>query len=126
QGQILIGDINPLFVVTIYALRGYTAEERDGGTLLCPKAGCDTGTRVSLADRDPANPFGGMLGRSELAFVADGIFLNSPSLDMMEALIDTYTGDAPSLADNIDVEAFDALLNADPYVSSVVLFTPLD
>lgn len=124
-GQILIGTIDPQAVESAYAARHYSVEPLPGvGSLLCPSAGCDTGLTVNLADHDPANPFGGQIGRSEPAVAAEGIFLNAPMIDVLQTMVDALEGDADTFADLPEVKAVDSALSAYPFVNAVTLANP--
>lgn len=127
NGQILTGDFDELAIRTVYTLRGYTIEHADDtGTLLCPAAGCTEGRTTILANRNPANPFGGHLGRSEPIFVAKDVLLNSPDNTLVETMAETFAGDAPSLADAPEFQALANVLAEYPYVSAVIAVNPLD
>lgn len=125
QGQVLAGGFDEAAVVAAYSARGYTVEqESDAGLLLCPEAGCDAGTATNLREINPGNPFGGHLGRSEPIFVGDDILLNSPNIEIVQSLIETYTADAPSLADAPEFAAVAAVLADFEYVSAVSAYSP--
>jgi hypothetical protein len=126
MGQILIGDFDTAMIFAAYMLRGYTAvDEDEHGTLLCPADGCDTGTKQNLRGTDPANPFGGHLGRSEPIFVGDGVLLNSPDDTLVEAMVEAHADSASSLADAPEFQAIAGVLAAYPYVSAVMAVSPL-
>jgi hypothetical protein len=122
-GIVLAGEFDTDAVIAAHTARGYTIEALDGGTLLCPPDGCDTGKVVNPAAMDPANPFGGGLGRSEPVFVADGLILNSPDIAVLEAMIAAYEGSAESLADLPEFQALAAAL-AETVYHSLEVFGP--
>lgn len=125
-GQILIGEFSADAVEAAYTARDYAVErETETGALLCPAAGCDSGAQIDFRNRLPGNPFGGDLGRSEPIFVDDGVLLNSPHLPMLEAMADTYEGEAASLADAPELQAIGGVLDDYLYVSSVIAVSPL-
>jgi hypothetical protein len=110
-GIVLVGEFDTGAVIGAHTARGYTIERQDGsGTLLCPPDGCETGKVVDIAAMDPANPFGGRLGRNEPVFVADGLILNSPDFAVLEAMIAAHEGRAESLADRPEYQALAAAL----------------
>jgi hypothetical protein len=126
MGQVLIGDFETDAILAAYGLRGYTPErDVELGTLLCPADGCDTGTKQNLRGTNPANPFGGHLGRSEPIFVGDGVLLNSAVDTVVEAMAATYEGSASSLADAPEFQAIAGVLAEYPYVSAVMAVSPL-
>ena len=124
-GKILIGDFDETIIRTVFALRGYTIERADeSGTLLCPAAGCADGQRTNASGRNPANPFGGDLGRSEPVFVGENLLLNSPDDVLVESMIAAYQDSASSLADMPEFQALAHTLDAYPYLSAVTVFNP--
>lgn len=123
-GYILLGEIDPAAVAAAYEARSYTADTTPSGVLLCPPAGCAEGFRLNLRERNPANPFGGNLGRSELAYVAEDILLNSPDDDLLAIMAATVSSDTPTLADAPEFQALDAALADFPYLSAVIAITP--
>lgn len=125
RGQILIGDVDPESVTSAYSARGYTADTGDTGTLLCPESGCDRGFTIDLANRNPANPFGGNLGRNEFAFVADGLFLNSPDPVTLQSAVEAFGNPQNSLAALPEVQTVGRILAGYPFVNAVMLVDPL-
>jgi hypothetical protein len=121
MGQVLLGDFDTAMILDAYTQRGYTAVD----DLLCPADGCDTGMKQNIAERNPANPFGGHLGRSEPIFVGDGVLLNSPDEPLVEAMAAAYDGSASSLADAPEFQAIAGVLAEYPYVSAVMAVSPL-
>ena len=127
MGQILIGAFDNLLIFGTYKLRGYTeVREDESGTLLCPAGDCTVGTKQNIRERNPANPFGGHLGRSEPIFVGDGVLLNSASDALVEEMVAAYTDDAPTLADAPEFQAIANVLAEYPYLSAVLAVSPLD
>ncbi|MBE2182180.1 MAG: hypothetical protein IAE89_02030 [Anaerolineae bacterium] len=125
-GQILIGDIDPQAVESAYTARHYSVEAISGlGVLLCPDTGCDSGMTVNLANHNPANPFGGQIGRSEPAAAADGIFLNAIMFEVLQTMMDAVKGDTITFADLPEVQALDHALSAYPFVNAVTLANPI-
>ena len=123
-GYILHGEIDPVAVTAAYEARGYTVDTTPSGVLLCPPAGCDEGFRLNLSERNPANPFGGNLGRSELSFVAEDVLFNSPDDQLIAVMTATVSSDTPALADAPEFQALDAALAGYPFVSAVIAVTP--
>jgi hypothetical protein len=123
SGIVLAGEFDTNAVIAAHSTRGYTVEALDGGTLLCPPDGCDTGKVTDPAAMDPANPFGGRLGRQEPVFVADGLILNSPDIAVLEAMIAAYEDSAESLADLPEYQALAAVLT-DTVYHSLEVFGP--
>ncbi len=124
-GQVLIGDFDPDAIINAFSARNYSAESSGTGTLLCPENGCDTGFAIDLLNRNPANPFGGNIGRNELTFVSDRVFLNSPDLATLHSAIETYENPENSLAALAEVQAVGRILAEYPFVNIVTLTDPL-
>lgn len=120
--HILTGDFDPEAVIAAHAARGYTAEAWANGTLLCPPDGCETGTVQRLQETNPANPFGGHLGRSEPLYITETVLLNSPDFEMLQALIAVEEGGAPTLADDPAFQAVSNVLSQYPAVTMVLAF----
>lgn len=78
---------------------GFVQSEEDSAELWCSTDGCDEGLRTNLAERDPANPFGGDLGRRQPILISENRLLSSASLPVVENHLEVMNGDAPSLAE---------------------------
>lgn len=102
---ILEGNFDADAVIAAHEARGYTVDESADLTLLCASDGCDTGNMMNLRDRNPANPFGGDLGRSQPVLLGESIVASSPSLDALNGAVSAIAGDKDSLADNPDYRA---------------------
>lgn len=95
MGKVLAGDFDAVRIGAAFAARDYSDDSTGELTLWCPPNGCDTGLEMNLRTRDPANPFGGELGRSEPIATLPGFVLNSPDDTVLTAMIETRQ-DAPS------------------------------
>jgi hypothetical protein len=81
--------------------RGFTATtDADGITVWCGPDGCESGLMLNVRDRNPANLFGGHLGRREPMALAGDTVLNSPDITALRGLIAAYRGQVPTLADD--------------------------
>lgn len=79
---------------------GYVRDDLDDTPYWCSEEGCDAGMKQDFANRNPANFFGGDLGR-HFPFVQLGDHLvASPVQRRVEAAAATYTDDGQSLADD--------------------------
>lgn len=121
QALVLLGDIEPQRISQAFSARGYRVE----GPLLCPEAGCDTGRQQNLAMREPANPFGGDLGRNFPVVTAPGVLAGSASDTLARQIAESAAGELYSLADLPEVQAIDAFLEATPIVLAVSVLNPL-
>lgn len=103
-GNILVGNFDSEAIAKAFEARDYTTENQDDVVILCGPDGCDQGLQQNLVDNNPANPFGGQFGRKEPLALLPNTVLNSPNYDVMSAMIETQTGDQPSLADDPNVK----------------------
>src|SRR5690606_32992724 len=101
-GGILRGQFDPERVRAAFEARDFAAETIDGVKVLCWIEGCDQGLMVDVRSRNPANPFGGNLGRREPVALLPNLLLNSPAIEVVDAMIQAATGAAPSLLDDPD------------------------
>ena len=91
-GYILKGNFDQDAIIEAYQARDYTLEEISGLPLLCGPAGCENGTQIDFDRRNFGNLFGGELGLSEPAALADGLIFDSRILDRLNAIVDAYLG----------------------------------
>ncbi len=112
QTMQLAGSFDLDKVRAAYLLRGYAAQAGEI-KLLCPEAGCDTGAMTNLADRNPANLFGGDLGRSQSILIVDNALISSPSEVAMNDNMDVVAGDEQSLADLPQYQAAAAAITSE-------------
>jgi hypothetical protein len=102
DGLVIQGDFEPVTIGAALAARDFTSTDGGPFTIWCRADGCDMGLEVDAAGRDPADPFGGDLGRRQPLAVSDGTLLSSAAIDTVDAMLAT-TGDIlPSLADDGD------------------------
>lgn len=110
-GGILRGQFDPERVRAAFEARDFAAETIDGVKVLCWIEGCDQGLMVDVRSRNPANPFGGNLGRREPVALLPNLLLNSPAIEVVDAMIQAATGAAPSLLDDPDYVAVADLIS---------------
>lgn len=87
---------------------GYAAETGTGGTILVRG---DQDLAISLADRNPADPFGGALGKSSRVTRLGDVLVQAPSRTGVLAALSTAPkghADLPALAVALDDPAFGA------------------
>jgi hypothetical protein len=102
---ILEGDFDEQAVIDAHESRNYTTSDLNDLTLLCGESGCDSGMEMNLDTVDPANPFGGDLGRSQPVIVGESLIASSPDAEALQAAADTIAEASDSLADNPDYRA---------------------
>lgn len=100
MGSVLAGDFDAERIAAAFEARGFTGSAAGDVTVWCGPAGCDEGMLMNLRSRNPANPFGGALGREEPLAVLPGLVLNSADYGVLTAMIGARQGEIPSLADN--------------------------
>ncbi len=98
---VLQGRFDESAIDSALTARDYTvANNADDVTLWCGPEGCDSGQETDFQNMNPANLFGGHLGRSEPLALAGDTVLNSPDLATLQGLIAAYRDEIPSLADD--------------------------
>ena len=71
DGIVLQGDFDPARIGAALSARDFTSTDAGPFTLWCRSDGCDKGLELDIADRDPADPFGGELGRRQPLAVSE-------------------------------------------------------
>lgn len=125
-GTILEGDFDSDTVIATHTARDYTVSDAGDLTLLCGANGCDSGMNVDIANRSPANPFGGRLGRSQPVLVGDQLVASSPSIDVLDQTADTINGDGDSIAADPDYSAAAEAISAGDTVLQAYFINPGD
>lgn len=105
MGKVVAGDFDAEAVGAAFAARGFTETTESGATVWCGPDGCDSGQQLDLKARNPANPFGGELGRNEPVALLPGYILNSAAYTVLQAIIETQQDTSPSLAENPYIRA---------------------
>ncbi|MDL1884414.1 hypothetical protein FBR01_12260 [Anaerolineae bacterium CFX8] len=122
-GNVLAGDFDAASIAAAFTARDFTSSMTDDMTIWCGPAGCDEGQALNLRSRNPANPFGGALGREEPLAVLPGLVLNSADYSVLTAMIGTQQGEIPSLADNPLFQAAARALAARGTLRQAVFFS---
>ena len=72
NGTIVAGHFHGDRIARAYQARGFSENTQGAVSVWCGPEGCDSGLKLNLGDRNPANPFGGQFGRAEpLAVLSD-------------------------------------------------------
>jgi hypothetical protein len=125
QDAIIVrGTFDPEAVAAAHTARGYTAESDSLGVTLCPSDGCESGARINVGNRNPANPFGGDLGMSQPLIVTPSTLLNSRDFSVLVSLSGAAQGRTPSLSDDPIIQAAANILAYRPTVTAIQLLTP--
>ncbi len=112
DGIVVAGTFDPDAIAAALGARGFTSQPAGGHTLWCGSAGCD-GMRLDLRNREPADPFGGRLGRQQPLAVSRGDLLSSADEATVRAMLDAGSGAGPSLADDLRWSAAVGALGAE-------------
>lgn len=100
-------------VRTAFSAQDFTQEDRTDVELWCGPDGCESGSQVDVRNRNPANPFGGDLGRKWPLLVEDGALTSSPDLTVIDDHIAVTGDNLPSLADAPEYRAAVEAVTAD-------------
>lgn len=106
---ILEGNFDTDAITSAFADLDYTESDDAGLTLLCPANGCDTGMEQNIATRNPANIFGGQLGRSQPVLMGENWLASSPSDTALNSVVAAASDESESLA---DLPAYQVAANA--------------
>jgi hypothetical protein len=126
MGTILAGDFDPNRISAAYTQAGYEANDLDGLTVLCSLEGCDSGLKMDLQNINPANPFGGALGRQEPLAILPDFLANSPDLNVFQAMLEAYQGEQNSLAEAPDYRAIALAAAEQGGIGQIQFVNPLD
>ena len=126
SGDILEGSFDAQAVAAAHEKRGYTSSDLNSLTLLCPAAGCDSGKQLDMAQINPANPFGGELGRSQPVLVGDNLVASSPNIDTVRSIASAIADPSTSLADQPDYRAAAEAISANGTLIQSYLIRPAD
>ncbi len=80
-------------------MQDYALEPDLAGEIWCGSDGCDDGMMTNMENRNPANPFGGEIGRSQPILLADGMIASSASIDNVQAQAVVMNENRGSLAE---------------------------
>ena len=124
-GTVLEGDFDPDAIAAAFEARDYLEETVRDVTVWCPNADCD-GQQMDMEKINPANPFGGRLGRSEpLAVLSPTLLGESPSFDALDAIIAAKQGENRSLADSPEYSAVAEAISAAGSVVQTIFINPI-
>jgi hypothetical protein len=121
DGLVLAGTFDQDAIAAAHAARAFTSTDGGDWTLLCGAGGCDEGSAIDLDSREPADPFGGQLGRQQPLLISNEVLLSSAASDTVEAMRDTAEGTRRSLADDPTVRTALAVIPDDATLRQVTL-----
>lgn len=99
-GIVVGGDFDAEAIAAAYTARDFTQTTVGDIPVWCGPDGCTEGQKVDIQGNNPANPFGGDLGRNEPLAVLPGYLVDSADYSVVQNMLSTYQDTAPSLADN--------------------------
>jgi hypothetical protein len=94
-------------------------------TAWCNPDGCDQGKKLDLKSRNPANPFGGPLGRKDVVAALPGYLVSSPVNTVVEGMVKAANKQTPSLADDAYVQAAVSAMMATGSIRQAQFYNPL-
>lgn len=100
DGLVLQGQFDPEQIGAALSARDFTSTDAGPFILWCGSDGCDKGMELDVVGRDPADPFGGDMGRRQPLAVAEGTLLSSADIDTVDAMLATTLDAGRSLADD--------------------------
>lgn len=125
-GIVLQGDFDVDAVTEAFVARDYSTDQNNGVVLL-HRADGESGREIDFQNIDPANPFGGPLGRREPVAVTGSYLLNSPDDALLEAMVNAYVGYRPSLYARPDLlAAAEALSTGQGQLVQALFLNPAD
>lgn len=122
---VIQGEFDTDAITAAYTARDYLENERSGFTLWCGNEECD-GTRTNLASRNPADPFGGALGRQQPVLIAETLVASSADIERLELQAEALAGEAPTLADNADFRAIAEAITQDGLLRQMWFVNPVN
>jgi hypothetical protein len=105
DGVVLLGHFDPEAIGRALSARSFSGTDVGERTLWCGPEGCQAGMAMNLAERDPADPFGGELGRRQPLAVSASDLLSSAAIATVDAMLAAADGQARSLADDASYRA---------------------
>lgn len=99
------GEFDTSSVRSAYLARNYKEESLNDLLLFCGENGCEGGTILDLAGREPGDPFGGQLGQQQPVLLVEAEaaptqLISSRYLESLEATANTIAADEMSLIDD--------------------------
>lgn len=97
-GNLYVGEFDAQSIAEAHTARNYVATTIDEDlTLWCSEQGCDAGYEVNVEEVEPANIFGGDLGREQPFYIGSNLIFNTPNVAYLDTFPNLYAGRAASL-----------------------------
>ncbi|MBZ0310356.1 MAG: hypothetical protein K8I82_30120, partial [Anaerolineae bacterium] len=117
-GYIYNGDFDLEAVAAAHLERGYSQTDYNGIVLWCGSVGCENGFKQNIPARDPANIFGGDLGREFPFALTPNYIYVSGDLTRLQDMMDTQAG---TLESQLDIPAYLAAADAATVSESLLI-----
>jgi hypothetical protein len=125
MGTIRAGKFDTAKVDAALTGEGWQKTTVNDATAWCNPAGCDAGLKLDLKSRNPANPFGGPLGRKDVVAALPGYLVSSPVNTVVEDMVKAASKETPSLADDDYVKAAVSAILSTGEVRQAQFYNPL-
>ena len=123
-GVIAAGRFDPAAISTAHEARGFSSTDQGNSMLICSEAGCEDGLTTDLAGREPADPFGGFLGRKQPLVVTSDLLLSSATFDVVSSMQEAGDGTTDSVAGMPEVGLALASLSGDALLRQASIVPP--
>jgi hypothetical protein len=126
QAMLVRGTFNAASMSAAHAARGFVETAIPDGIQWCPPDGCDQGMVINIANRLPADIFGGDLGRRFPRALIGDVIVSSASEPIFNAAIRAGTTGERSLAANPNGIAALVALDGQHHLRAAQLMRPED
>jgi hypothetical protein len=109
----LTGHFDLEAVRAAFSANGFVKQGQAEAELWCGPEGCDSGSRTDFGAINPANLFGGDLGRKQPLLISDGALISSPDDQVINDHLALLEGRISSLADAPEYRAAVESVTAD-------------
>lgn len=126
QAMLVRGTFDAVSMSAAHAARGFVETVLSSGTQWCSPDGCDQGLVIDVANRQPADIFGGDLGRRFPRALIGDVIVSSASEAIFNAAVRAGTTGERSLAANPNVVAALVALDGQHHLRAAQIMQPED
>jgi hypothetical protein len=126
QAMLVRGTFDAASMSAAHAARGFVESALPSGTQWCSPDGCDQGLVIDVANRQPADIFGGDLGRRFPRALIGDVIVSSASEPIFNAAVRAGTTGERSLITNPNVVAALVALDGQHHLRAAQLMSPED
>ncbi|MBL8166144.1 MAG: hypothetical protein JNJ61_29445, partial [Anaerolineae bacterium] len=124
---LLAGEFDEVAMTEAMAELGFQIRAAENIVSFCNPEGCDQATRIDISARNPANPFGGNIGRREAIVLikregADDLLFASPNAELVANALAPFVGEGTNTGNPDMLAAASALLAAAPNTPLVAAY----